>query len=130
MADEMPIRIERDTLGDVQVPADAYWGAQTQRAIENFPISGLRAHPALVLADGHGQEGLWPAPTATSARLDAKLAAAIEQAVPTRSLSGNLADQWVVDVYQAGAGTSFNMNTNEVLANRANELLGKPLGSL
>ena len=120
-------RVERDTLGDVKVPAKAYWGAQTQRAVENFPISGLRAHPDLVRA--HVSVKLAAARANRDlGKLDAKLAETIEKA-GREVLDGKLADQWVVDIFQAGAGTSFNMNTNEVLANRANELLGKPLGS-
>jgi aspartate ammonia-lyase len=122
-----PFRVERDTLGDVKVPAKAYWGAQTQRAVENFPISGLRAHPDLVRA--HACVKLAAARANRDlGKLQAPLAEAIEKAC-REVLGGKLADQWVVDVFQAGAGTSFNMNTNEVLANRANELLGKPLGT-
>jgi aspartate ammonia-lyase len=120
-------RTEKDTLGNVKVPAGAYWGAQTQRAVENFPISGLRARPALVRA--HVMVKMACARTnAALGKLDPKLAKAIEDACK-EVLAGKLADQWVVDVYQAGAGTSFNMNSNECLANRASELLGKPLGS-
>ena len=120
-------RTERDTLGNVPVPADAYWGAQTQRAVENFPVSGLRAHPALVRALVCVKLAAARA-NAELGKLDAPLADAIEQACRD-VLDGRLADQWVVDVFQAGAGTSCNMNTNEVLANRANEILGHPLGS-
>jgi aspartate ammonia-lyase len=120
-------RTERDTLGEVKVPAGALWGAQTQRALENFPVSGLRAHPALV--EAHVAVKLACArANCDLGKLDKKLAAAIEKACE-EALKGNLRDQWVVDVFQAGAGTSFNMNTNEVLANRANQLLGQPLGA-
>ena len=120
-------RIERDTLGDVHVPAAAYWGAQTQRAVENYPISGLRAHPALVQA--HVMIKLACAHTnAALGKLDAALADAIASAC-TQVLEGGHDEQWVVDVFQAGAGTSFNMNTNEVLANLANEQLGHPPGT-
>ena len=125
MADKF--RTEKDTLGEVKVPAGAYWGAQTQRAVENFPISGLRAQPALVRALVCVKMAAARA-NAALGKLDPDLAKAIEDACK-EVLVGKLADQWVVDVYQAGAGTSFNMNTNEVLANRANEILGKPLGS-
>jgi aspartate ammonia-lyase len=120
-------RVERDTLGEVKVPAKAYWGAQAQRAVENFPISGLRAHPALVRAMVSVKMACALA-NAHLGKFDEKLAAAIEKAC-REVLGGKLADQWVVDVFQAGAGTSFNMNTNEVLANRANEILGAPLGT-
>ena len=120
-------RIERDTLGEVKVPAGAYWGAQTQRAVENFPVSGLRAHPALIKAL------VWVKGACASAnrdlgKLEERLACFIDLAC-TEVDEGAYLDQWVVDVFQAGAGTSFNMNTNEVLANRANELAGQPLGS-
>lgn len=120
-------RTERDSMGDLQVPADALWGAQTQRAIENFPISGLRNDPALIAAVA--------AIKAAAARvhaglgmLDAPAAAAIETA-SRELLAGQHRDHIVVDVYQAGAGTSFHMNMNEAIANRANQLLGAPLGS-
>lgn len=121
-------RIEKDTLGEVQVPAAAYWGAQTQRALENFPVSGLRAHPSLVramvmvkLAAARTNRDL--------GKLDALSAEMIENACLEVLQEGRLLDQWVVDAFQAGAGTSFNMNTNEVLANRANEILGAALGT-
>jgi len=120
-------RTERDSLGEVRVPEAACWGAQTQRAVENFPVSGLRAHPALIRA--HVMVKLAAARANRDlGKLDEKIADAIEAAC-REVLAGKLADQWVVDTFQAGAGTSFNMNTNEVLANRANQLLGKPLGS-
>ena len=120
-------RTEKDSLGDVAVPAGAYWGAQTQRAVENYPISGLRAHPVLVRA--HVMVKLAAARANRDLKkLDKKTAEAIEKACQ-EVLDGQLLDQWVVDVFQAGAGTSFNMNTNEVLANRANEILGQPLGT-
>ncbi|HET6441648.1 MAG TPA: lyase family protein, partial [Phycisphaerae bacterium] len=119
---KVKFRTEKDTLGEVQVPAGAYWGAQTQRAVENFPVSGLRAHPALVRA--HVMVKLAAArANARLGKLDEKRAAAIEQACREVLDEGRFADQWVVDVFQAGAGTSFNMNSNEVLANRANEIL-------
>jgi len=121
-------RTEKDTLGEVKLPAGAYWGAQTQRAVENFPVSGLRAHPALVralvsvkLAAARANRDL--------GKLDARRAGAIEKACIEVLEDGRLLDQWVVDVFQAGAGTSFNMNSNETIANRANEILGAPLGS-
>ncbi|HUX00136.1 MAG TPA: aspartate ammonia-lyase [Phycisphaerae bacterium] len=121
-------RTEKDTLGEVKVPAGAYWGAQTQRAVENFPVSGLRAHPALVRA--HVMVKLAAArANARLGKLDARRAGAIEKACLEVLEDGRLLDQWVVDVFQAGAGTSFNMNSNEILANRANEILGAPLGS-
>jgi aspartate ammonia-lyase len=120
-------RIERDPLGDVQVPADAYYGAQTQRALENFPISGLRAPADLVTATILVKKAAAEA-NASLGRLEPDVAGAIVKAAD-EILSGSLRDQFVVDVYQAGAGTSHNMNANEVLANRASEILGEPRGT-
>src|SRR5512137_682088 len=115
-------RIERDTMGEVKVPASALWGAQTARAVENFPISGLREPRPLV--DAVARIKL------AAARVNARLgllprnrARAIQQAC-REVLAGRWDGQFVVDAYQAGAGTSFHMNVNEVLANRAAEILG------
>lgn len=119
-------RIERDPLGDVRVPADAYYGGQTQRAVENFPISGFTAFPELVTATVLIKRAAAEA-NRELGRLDSKVAGAIISAAD-EVLGGRLRDQFVVDVYQAGAGTSHNMNTNEVLANRATELLGGSKG--
>ena len=120
-------RIERDPLGEKAVPATALYGIQTLRAAENFPISGLRPLPALVDAV------VWIKRSAAlvhkqTGRLDARLADAIVQAAD-EVLGGQHRDQFIVDVYQAGAGTSHNMNCNEVLANRANEILGGARGT-
>jgi aspartate ammonia-lyase len=115
-------RIEHDSLGDVAVPAGALWGAQTQRAVENFPISGLRAHPAMIRATVLVKKAAALANVETG-RLDERLGRAIVRAAD-EILGGQWHDQFVVDVYQAGAGTSHNMNANEVLANRAIEILG------
>ena len=120
-------RIERDPLGELPVPADAYYGVQTARAVENFPISGLRAPADLVVATILVKKAAAEA-NATLARLDEDISAAIRDAAD-EILSGRLRDQFVVDVYQAGAGTSHNMNANEVLANRAGEILGEPRGT-
>jgi len=122
----MATRIEKDPLGDLDVPADALYGVQTERARRNFPISGLRPLAAFVDAV------IWikRAAAAThreTGRLEARLADAILRAAD-EVLAGQHRDQFVVDVYQAGAGTSHNMNCNEVLANRANELLGAKRG--
>ena len=122
----MKCRVERDPLGDVRVPADAYYGAQTQRAVENFPISGLSAPPELVVATVHIKKAAAEANGALG-RLPADIASVIVRAAD-EILQGALRDQFVVDVYQAGAGTSHNMNANEVLANRAAELLGGARG--
>lgn len=118
-------RVEKDSLGPVNVPASAYFGAQTQRAVDNFPISGLKPYPAFIwsmalikraAAEVHLDLGLLHEP----------MAMAIMQAAD-EVLQGTLNDHFVVDPFQAGAGTSHNMNTNEVIANRANEILGYKL---
>jgi len=118
-------RIERDSIGEVRVPQNAYYAAQTQRAVQNFPVSGMRPYKAFIwsmatikraAAEVHKELGL----------LDDKLADAIIQA-GDEVISGQHHDHFVVDPFQAGAGTSHNMNTNEVLANRANEILGYAL---
>ncbi|HEX2460250.1 MAG TPA: aspartate ammonia-lyase [Vicinamibacterales bacterium] len=118
----MQFRTERDPLGEFSVPADAYYGIQTARAVANFPISGLRAPTELVVAAVLIKKAAAQA-NAALGRLDAAIADAIVRAAD-EVLGGALRDQFVVDVYQAGAGTSFNMNVNEVLANRAAEILG------
>jgi fumarate hydratase, class II len=123
-------RIERDTMGEVRLPSKAYYGAQTQRAVENFPISGRTAPPALIRAIGQVK---WAAATTNhalgkfgppsrtpldQAGVDALLIACIEVA------EGRWNDQFPIDIYQTGSGTSTNMNANEVIANRAIELAG------
>ena len=118
----MSTRIERDPLGERAVPAAAYYGIQTARAVDNFPISGLRAPADLVSATVLIKKAAARA-NVTLGRLDEKTGDAIARAAD-EILGGALRDQFVVDVYQAGAGTSHNMNANEVLANRASELLG------
>jgi aspartate ammonia-lyase len=122
----MEMRKERDPLGEYQVPAQAYYGIQTARALENFPISGLRAPAELVVATVLIKKAAATANVALG-RLDKRIGDAIVRAAD-EVLAGSLRDQFVVDVYQAGAGTSHNMNTNEVLANRAAELLGGTRG--
>jgi fumarate hydratase class II len=119
-------RTEKDPLGEKQVPADALYGVQTLRALENFPISGLKPLEPFVLAQ------VWIKKAAalthkTTGRLDAKLADAIVKAAD-EVIAGQHREHFVVDPYQAGAGTSHNMNANEVLANRANEILGGKRG--
>ncbi len=115
-------RIERDPLGELAVPADALYGIQTLRATLNFPISGLRPLPAFVEAVVHVKKAAAQVHRETG-RLEPALADAIVRAAD-EVLLGQHREHFVVDVYQAGAGTSHNMNANEVLANRANELLG------
>src|SRR5438270_4466963 len=115
-------RIERDTMGDLAVPADAYYGVQTARAIENFPISSLRLPRAMIRALGLIK---WAAARVNTelGLLDHKIAKAIQRAAQ-EVIGGQLDDQFPVDVFQTGSGTSSNMNVNEVIANRAAELLG------
>jgi fumarate hydratase class II/aspartate ammonia-lyase len=119
-------RIEKDTMGELEVPASALYGAQTARAVRNFPISGLRPHPAFVDATVRLKVAAARA-NAALGLLPRRKARAIEAAA-REVLSGRHRDQFVVDVYQAGAGTSHHMNVNEVLANRAAELLGGARG--
>src|SRR6187549_1914980 len=123
----MATRVERDPLGELHVPAEAYYGVQTQRAVENFPISELKAPAALVTATALIKQACARANGALG-RLDREVADTIANAAE-EIVSGKFRDQFVVDVYQAGAGTSHNMNTNEVLANRAGEMLGQPRGA-
>ena len=123
----MSIRLESDSVGSLPVPSDAYYGIQSLRAKENFPISGRAMHPAflhsltqikLAAARANARTGQLPPPIA-----DAICTACGEV------LSGGFADQFPVDAIQGGAGTSANMNVNEVLANRAIELLGGQRGN-
>src|SRR5262245_47048553 len=115
-------RIEKDSMGEVRVPAQAYYGAQTQRAVENFPISGSPLPKRLIHA-----LGMVKAAAATANRelgkLKPELADRIIQAA-TEVAGGKFDDQFPVDVYQTGSGTSSNMNANEVISNRAIELAG------
>ena len=120
-------RIERDSLGERELPADVYYGIQTARAIENFPISGWKPYPSLVTATVRIKKAA-ASVNSSLGSLDARIAKAIEAAAD-EILAGKLRDQFVVDSFQAGAGTSHNMNANEVLANRAVELLGGQKGS-
>jgi aspartate ammonia-lyase len=122
----MNTRIEKDSLGDRQVPADAYYGVQTHRALENFPISGLKPKPAYVEATVHIKKAAAVVNQALGLLDPAKANAIIKAA--DEVLEGKLREWFVVDVYQAGAGTSHNMNANEVLANRAIEILGGSKG--
>jgi aspartate ammonia-lyase len=120
-------RTEKDSLGTVEVPASAMYGAQTARAVANYPISGMRAHPALIraiamvkcaAAEANRELGV-----ITPERADAILAAAQEV------IDGVWDAEFVVDVFQAGAGVSFHMNANEVIANRANQITAAAKGA-
>ncbi len=122
----MATRIEKDSLGTMEVPEEAYYGVQTARAIRNFPISGLRAHPEFIRAVALIK--------VAAARTNLQLGYLDEQKakvimdVATQVAAGEFNDQMVVDLFQAGAGTSFHMNVNEVIANRACEILGGKKG--
>jgi len=119
-------RVERDSLGEIQVPADAYWGAQTQRAVENFPISDARFGRRFVRALGVVKKSAARA-NADLGLLDDDVAEAVVAAAD-EVIAGDHDDQFPVDVFQTGSGTSSNMNANEVIANRAAELMGAEVG--
>jgi fumarate hydratase class II len=118
-------RIEHDTMGEVRVPADALWGAQTQRAVENFPISGVGVEPAVV----HALARIKAAAATVNARLgvlDDDVARAVREAA-LEVADGAHDDQFPIDVFQTGSGTSTNMNVNEVVARLASDRLGRPV---
>ncbi len=119
-------RLEHDLLGTKEVPIDAYYGIQTQRALENFPITGYQPHKELVLAFAMVKKAAAQANMKVG-QLDKEKADAIIQAAD-EILEGKFLDQFIVDVIQGGAGTSLNMNANEVIANRAIEILGGEKG--
>ena len=119
-------RIERDSLGEIEVPADAYWGAQTQRAVANFPISGITFSRRFVRALGVVKKAAARA-NRELGLIDERQADAIVDAAD-EVIAGDHDDQFPVDVFQTGSGTSSNMNANEVIANRAAELLGQEIG--
>src|SRR5690606_11505864 len=121
-----PTRIERDTLGEMEVPGDALWGASTQRAVLNFPVSGEGLDAGLIYAYGlikaaaarvNGESG------AVAAARVALIGGAAEEV-----RAGRLDRHFVVEVFQTGSGTSTNMNVNEVIANRCSQFAGEPLG--
>ncbi|NLE52332.1 MAG: aspartate ammonia-lyase, partial [Chloroflexi bacterium] len=126
-------RTEKDSLGEMQVPAGALWGAQAQRAVQNFPISGMKPYPAFIWAQAMVKRaaaevnrdlGLFADVTVEGRTISgADIAQAVMDAAD-EVIAGQWNDHFVVDPFQAGAGTSHNMNTNEVIANRANQLLG------
>ena len=120
-------RIEKDSMGEVKVPATAYYGAQTQRAVLNFPISGLRMPRPFIRAMGLIKKAAAET-NLELGRLDPAVADAVIRAAD-EVIAGKLDDQFVVDVFQTGSGTSTNMNVNEVLANRAIEIRGGKIGS-
>jgi fumarate hydratase class II len=126
MTDE-DYRTERDSLGEMQVPADAYWGAQTQRALENFPISGISFGRRFVRALGVVKKGAAQANLDLGLVEEEKAECIIEAA--DEVIAGEHDDQFPVDVFQTGSGTSSNMNANEVISNRATELYGGEIGT-
>src|SRR5947209_11104157 len=119
-------RQEKDSIGLKEIPAHVYYGVQTARAVENYPISGMKAHPTLIKAFGMvklaAAEANKELGLIDDKRADAIIAAAREV------IAGKWDQEFVVDVFQAGAGVSFHMNTNEVIANRATEIMGGKLG--
>src|SRR5688500_10051001 len=123
----MAARREKDTLGEIDVPSDALWGAQTQRAIENYPISGYTPFPAFIRAMARVKRAGALA-NAEAGRLEPKRRDAIVAACDEIH-AGKHMDQFVVDVFHSGAGVSFHMNVNEVIANRANQICGGGLGT-
>jgi fumarate hydratase class II len=120
------VRIEKDSLGEVRVPANALYGAQTQRAVENFPISGLKPWRAFIWSMASIKRAAADVNSALGL-LDKEKAGAISKA-SAEVMDGKWDDQFVVDPFQAGAGTSHNMNVNEVVASRATQLLGGEIG--
>ncbi len=119
-------RIEKDSMGELEIPADAYYGVQTQRAVINFPISGWKTHREQILATVHIKKAAALA-NLTLKQIDVVKAKAIIKACD-EMLSGKYRDQVVVDVFQSGAGTSYHMNINEILANRGLEIMGHARG--
>jgi aspartate ammonia-lyase len=123
---ESAFRTEKDSLGTKEIPAHVYYGIQTARARENYPISGMRAHKTLIRAIGMVKEAAAEA-NRDLGLVDEKIATAIMQAAKEVEM-GKWDEEFVVDVFQAGAGVSFHMNSNEVIANRAIQILGGSLG--
>ncbi|MCA1746975.1 MAG: class II fumarate hydratase, partial [Bacteroidales bacterium] len=122
----MDYRIEKDTMGEVKVPADKYWGAQTQRSLDNFRIGDVKMPLEIIRAFGYLKKA------AAAANIDLgvlpKEKADIIMQVCDEIIEGKLNDQFPLVVYQTGSGTQSNMNVNEVVANRAHVLLGNKLG--
>ena len=121
------VRTEKDSMGEMRVPADAYYGAQTGRAVENFPISDLRFSRRFIAAMGLVK---WSCAEINQklGLFDEKRKTLIQQAAQ-EVIDGKLDAQFVVDIFQTGSGTSTNMNANEVISNRAIEALGGKVGS-
>lgn len=122
------VRIEKDALGELEVPADVYWGINTQRALMNFKISGRRFPDEFILALAQVKKACLIANVADK-KVDEKLADAINTAIDEILIERKFLDQFPIDIFQTGSGTQTNMNMNEVLSNRANEILGQPRGT-
>src|ERR1700719_1877659 len=127
MSDDAGARVERDSMGEVKVPSGAYYGASTERARQNFPISTLRLPRRFIRALAQ-IEGAAALGNAEPGLLATRLANPIQQAAEEVE-EGKFDKDFVIDVFQTGSGTSTNTNANEVIANRANQILGQPLGS-
>jgi fumarate hydratase class II len=123
---EASFRIEKDSMGEMRAPADVHWGAQTQRALLNFPVSGIRFPRVFIRALGLVKSAAARA-NVELGLLDGRLGAAIEEAA-REIIEGKLDDQFVLDIFQTGSGTSTNMNANEVASSRANVILGGRIG--
>ena len=121
------MRVEQDSMGKMQVPDEAYYGAQPQRAIENFPVSGIKIPPSMIRALGMIKRSA-AVVNHDLGNLDGTRKNAIIQA-SDEVISGRFNDQFMVDIFQTGSGTSSNMNTNEIIANRASEIMGGIIGS-
>src|SRR2546423_8944720 len=120
------LRLEKDSIGTKEIPADVYYGIQTARAVENYPISGMKAHPTLIRAFGMVKRAAAEANKALTLVDDQRADAIIRASQEV--MDGKWDTSFVVDVFQAGAGVSFHMNSNEVIANRATEIMGGKLG--
>jgi fumarate hydratase, class II len=127
MPDDRAVRVETDTFGPIEVPADRYWGAQTQRSLQNFRIGTETLPPPLVRALGIVKQAAARI-NREHGTLEPRLAEAIDRAAQ-EVIDGRLGDNFPLVVWQTGSGTQSNMNANEVIANRANEMLGAPLGA-
>src|SRR5437879_8642094 len=127
MSDTAETRTERDSMGEMQVPANAYYGASTQRAVLNFAIIDLSFPCRFIRAIGHSKQAAARV-NAALGTVDPQIAEAIDRAAQ-EVIDGKLDDNFVLDIFQTGSGTSTNMNANEVIANRASELLGGSRGS-
>ena len=123
----MAFRLESDSMGSIQVPADRYWGAQTQRSLENFKIGGHRFPPAVIRAFGLVKKAA-ALTNRELGELDARKTELIVHAAD-EVIAGRLDEHFPLVIWQTGSGTQSNMNANEVIANRANELAGQPLGA-